>query len=751
MKTKEEKLIEAIGDTSDKNILLAVGHDAADPETKADVHYVEFREAPKPPENVIRRYRIRNGIIGGIAAALVIAGGVGLWAMLRDNPIETAAGEATGTSAVGGSEQSVTDSTSSVTDSTPAEAEDPLLYISDPSMPEPFAPADTTLYGGELHDEFYAVWKKDFHMIDGRITALAGERGEELLAKYAEEEAADNEAGNITRYRIDDTRNQYRFITDAGLSAYDVRRALIDPTGRGGMVEPDIYVTLSSKKETAMKEKSEYCIAVDEFVFSPRWLYYHTPADYEKAGITVIQIKMMLPIYEKLGFTDEAWATFKAKLNGFIDEHKTLSDDRSYVVYLPGNGQTTNDNAISIIENVFYGEWRRVPATGSGSLDTVKFTYTESPYTISCFHRPLHIAETDDIYYIESINGGVGEYYVVEKSDPKTLYRTEPKYHDDDWAAYVVCLDDEWSAKYEYVETRQTKTVEVGKISCLGELWLFNRYGYDLEQFFNDSLNGGFMTDDGKSYILDGDITTAEAQRYLVDMDDDHVTLGIRFFEEQEYIKYFQERDYDSPPTEYYFAITFRKSENGWTFGYGPLDGIDTDIPVKVYSSSPLGRYYTEATLKNVRLSGDSIHWSSATLTIKDTMDSTREPAKAELTTGLAAQDSGYDSGSDIRMFNYGLGDGEAIATVWFPINNGFLVSVYHYDGNKLQKLCYGRNGGEFEPFINAIDSIDVGDDGILYVTDANDGGIVTGYTVDESGSFVTEVYRSDPAEETME
>ena len=86
--TKEEKLIDAIGDTKDRNVLIAVGHDSADPNYKTDVHHVEFKEAPKLSEADIKRFRIRNGILGGLAAAVAITGGVVLWNNLRDNATE---------------------------------------------------------------------------------------------------------------------------------------------------------------------------------------------------------------------------------------------------------------------------------------------------------------------------------------------------------------------------------------------------------------------------------------------------------------------------------------------------------------------------------------------------------------------------------------------------------------------------------------------------------------------------------------
>lgn len=87
MKTKEEKLIDAIGDTKDSNVLRAVGHESADPSLKTEVHHVEFVEAPKISEADVKRYRIRNGVLGGLAAAVALTGGLVLWNNLRESGV----------------------------------------------------------------------------------------------------------------------------------------------------------------------------------------------------------------------------------------------------------------------------------------------------------------------------------------------------------------------------------------------------------------------------------------------------------------------------------------------------------------------------------------------------------------------------------------------------------------------------------------------------------------------------------------
>jgi hypothetical protein len=206
---------------------------------------------------------------------------------------------------------------------------DQFLYYSDVDMPEPFAQPEITefYYGGTdgWHDEFYNLWKNDFYMIDDYLQKYVGEeRAMEVISGYKAEQLADNQAGNITRYRIDDTQNWYRFAMDTGLTANDVRRArqMADENwseSPASMVQEDIFVTFGSKEKIAENNKTEYCISVGEYVFSPRWLYYHTTEDYKAAGITPRTINDMLKKYKTLGLTDEAWAAFSAKLQEYAD------------------------------------------------------------------------------------------------------------------------------------------------------------------------------------------------------------------------------------------------------------------------------------------------------------------------------------------------------------------------------------------------------------------------------------------------
>ncbi len=149
----------------------------------------------------------------------------------------------------------------------------------------------------------------------------------------------------MTRYNIDDTPNVYRFMKGLGLSGEEMEdilkkhdEGLRKEISEGRDLEDKlfdlytIYFGSENKADMAATFKSPYSIVVGEYIFSPRWLYYHTEADYTKAGITATQVEIMLPLYEKLGLTEEAWDAFIAKLNSFIEGNRKPEEKRRYII-----------------------------------------------------------------------------------------------------------------------------------------------------------------------------------------------------------------------------------------------------------------------------------------------------------------------------------------------------------------------------------------------------------------------------------
>ena len=322
---REELFMDILGGLDEKYVALAMprscGHSTTD-----DTHTATAIESVELDGKITTKDRILYWVthsLGVAAAAFLIIGAAVLLIMNWDK-IAVSGNDRPGV--ITTVSEPVVTSDSTITE---PDKYDPFLYYSDMDMPEPFAQPEITefYYGGTdgWHDEFYNLWKNDFYMIDDYLQKYVGEeRAMEVISGYKAEQLADNQAGNITRYRIDDTQNWYRFAMDTGLTANDVRRArqMADENwseSPASMVQEDIFVTFGSKEKIAENNKTEYCISVGEYVFSPRWLYYHTTEDYKAAGITPRMINDMLEKYKTLGLTDEAWAAFSAKLQEYAD------------------------------------------------------------------------------------------------------------------------------------------------------------------------------------------------------------------------------------------------------------------------------------------------------------------------------------------------------------------------------------------------------------------------------------------------
>lgn len=747
MRTKEERLLDVIGDTKDRNVLAAVGHENADPQMKTDVHHVEFREVPKLPEKDVKRMRIRNGILGGFAAAAVIAGGIVLWNSLQNNTIGTNPAQQSST------EPAVTIYQPGGSDDVSVTAEDRFEQITDTSMPECGIAPWT-----EEYRNFTFPWRYEFAEVkNGFMKYIDPE-------KYIEwgEKAHIWEQG--TPYRLEESHNVYSFIKFMAIPWETAAQAL----GETGFSEEEINVMKSDDIEKIIKlETSEYSVVIGEKVFSPKWLYYHTGDDYTEAGITAAQVEIMLPLYEKLGLTDEAWAAFRTKLTGFIEENKKPEEKRRYIIDNSVDFQITSDEAIKILEDNFYGTWKRTPATG-GDYDTLTFTYNYDydernlmgfDFDFEGFHRPFAIGETDDIWYMECINSGESEVFVIEKSEPKVMYCTGLIYYNGFDSSPAVDLSEDWVSRYEYEETLIDKTVRPGEISVLGLDKLLSIYGEDFERVLHENINSGLWGDGlrgdyGRHYITGDDVMTAKSRRYLVSRGENSVTLGIRFYEQTEYESYLNyeypadddgvevldDNDEPQPPTEYYFAVTFTRNESGeWSVSYGEFDDVYADYPEFTIYSIKDTPYVAEFEMHDLELRGSSLLYQGGVVRLVDGADHS-VLGEAPISTGLVGL-NGYVCGKDTTIDYNVLADGGVLISIMLATEGQWLVPLYYYNGEKLVRVSESSSGGIADFQVSAKDWLGIEDDKI-YMTTSDD--YVTGYTIDNG--VLTQISREAPA-----
>ena len=90
----------------------------------------------------------------------------------------------------------------------------------------------------------------------------------------------------------------------------------------------EIEALLSRNPVTVLQQYStEYAIAIGDKAYAPIWLYYKTPDDYKRAGITMEMIEEKLNLYNNLNLSDEAILAFEKKLSAFTGKSVIITKD----------------------------------------------------------------------------------------------------------------------------------------------------------------------------------------------------------------------------------------------------------------------------------------------------------------------------------------------------------------------------------------------------------------------------------------
>ncbi len=145
---------------------------------------------------------------------------------------------------------------------------------------------------------------------------------------------ADSEEQDIIPEKLDDYVNIYSYIHTFHISEENVRTALqglmqADYLPEGlAITEEDLTVLFSGDK-TAISEHfaSDYSIVIEENIYSPQWMYYHTEEDYQSAGITPEMILQKVEFYSAIPLSANARNAFADKLSKYIGEKVVFSTD----------------------------------------------------------------------------------------------------------------------------------------------------------------------------------------------------------------------------------------------------------------------------------------------------------------------------------------------------------------------------------------------------------------------------------------
>lgn len=152
----------------------------------------------------------------------------------------------------------------------------------------------------------------------------------EIVAAWIEA----TEGQDIIPSRLDEYVNVYSFILAFNIPEEDARAVLQEfreadylPENLA-FTEEDLTVLFSgNEEEIARCFASDYSIVIGEYVYSPRWMYFHTAADYEEVGITPEMIQDKIEYYSGIPLSVNARNAFADKLGKFVGEEVVFSTD----------------------------------------------------------------------------------------------------------------------------------------------------------------------------------------------------------------------------------------------------------------------------------------------------------------------------------------------------------------------------------------------------------------------------------------
>jgi hypothetical protein len=223
------------------------------------------------------------------------------------NATETAAPNAAGTAAPATTTAEIT---------TP-EPDEEVIDIDIPElmeeieMPLPFGDNSPE---GEATRSFYFPFVPKLDGVPGALLTIVP--AEELEVWISDDILPEN-----GQFSINDSKNIYTFISDFGLSASEVKKAMeifYENTDPKILMGADVDVIISSDEAAINKRfASDYSIVKGDKIYSPSWVYENSANSYKEAGITKAELTAKLKLYKELGLSDEALKALTAKIEAY--------------------------------------------------------------------------------------------------------------------------------------------------------------------------------------------------------------------------------------------------------------------------------------------------------------------------------------------------------------------------------------------------------------------------------------------------
>lgn len=182
-------------------------------------------------------------------------------------------------------------------------------------MPDPFgSKAEGT--GGDENDGFYLPCNYILNNIPGALLDL---RDSNEVNKWLEKDKFSSRSEAPSR--VNDYVNLYSFIIEFNITREEAETALEYYLNDNYITYEHLDIIFSGDIELITKTfASEYSIVVGDRIYSPEWLYMHSPDEYRAAGITAADILSRVDSYRYILFTDEARQAFSEKLSAYTGE-----------------------------------------------------------------------------------------------------------------------------------------------------------------------------------------------------------------------------------------------------------------------------------------------------------------------------------------------------------------------------------------------------------------------------------------------
>lgn len=238
----------------------------------------------------------------------------------------------------------------------------------------------------------------------------------------------------------------------------------------------------------------------------------------------------------------------------------------------------TLSEQVSIVEDVFYGEWE--------SYNGEQFTMTYIADNLYPEWTNIQYAvEKEDGWYLMEMGGGCGQLYFISKDEPETIY-------------YYMDVTNEDIAKNAYyavykLKSRGSKEISTGLISTIGMDKLEDMYGVDIWTIAPDTLEF-----DGVGYTwVYSNMLLGYGNIYLDELPTENkLKFSRRYYEDGAF-----DNEYDEVyPEARYFTFTVEKIDGEWTItdtaSFIPLDTSGSEYDVE-YFHDRSGMYVAAATL----------------------------------------------------------------------------------------------------------------------------------------------------------